>query len=134
MGKRSLVWLMALAPWGLSGCGGGDTKKSDDKKPAEVVIAVDTAMRSCELLVSNTSTATLDAVVFKDSVVGAFKQRGDRAAIAFVAKEDVAIAADAVAVTMSKGVVSGLKLDTAKSRCFNDKGEEMPNVLWALQD
>ena len=133
MGKRSLVWLMVLAPWGLSGCGGGDAK-SDEKKPVEVVIGVDTSMRSCELLVSNTSTATLGAVVFKDSVVGAFKQRGDRAAIAFVAKEDVAIAHDAVAVTMSKGAVSGLKLDTAKSRCFDSAGVEIPNVLWALQD
>ena len=133
MKKISLFWLMVFVSWSLSGCGGGD-KKSSEKKPAEIVVGADVAMRACELLVNNTDAATLDTVVFKDGVVGAFKKRGDRAAIAFVAKEDVAIAADAVVVSMSKGVVSGLKLDTAKSRCFNGKGEEMPNILWALQD
>lgn len=133
MGRRSLVWLMVLAPWGLGGCGGDETTSDEKKGPGKVIVGADTSMRSCELLVSNTSTATLDAVVFQDSVVGAFKKRGDRTAIAFVAKEDVPIDSGAVVVILDKGGVSGLKLDKVKSRCFDGKGAEMPNALWALQ-
>ena len=59
---------MVFVSWSLSGCGGSD-KKSSEKKPAEIVVGADVAMRSCELLVSNTDAATLDTVVFKDSVV-----------------------------------------------------------------
>ena len=123
---------MVFVSWSLNG-GGGNDKKSSEKKPAEIVVGADVAMRSCELLVSNTDAATLDTVVFKDSVVGAFKKRGDRAAIAFVAKGDVAIPPDAVVVIMSKGDVNALDVDMAKSRCFDGAGDDIPNALWALQ-
>jgi hypothetical protein len=116
------------------GCGaGGENIDEEKKETREVEVSVlQPTMRSCELLVSNSETTTLDKVNFDASVSGFFRKRGDLTAIVFVAKEDKPIADAAVKVELSSGVVSGLEIDKDKSACFNKSGLEIDDALWRL--
>ena len=116
------------------GCGAGDEQIDEEKKETrEVEVSgLQPTMRSCELLVSNSGTTTLDKVNFDASVSGFFRKRGDLTAIVFVAKEDKPIADEAVKVDLSSGVVSGLEVDKEKSACFNKTGLEIADALWRL--
>ena len=115
------------------GCGAGDDEEKKKKETREVeVSALQPTMRSCELLVSNSETTTLDKVNFDASVSGFFRKRGDLTAIVFVAKEDKPIGEEAVKVDLSSGVVSGLEIDKDKSACFNKAGLEIADALWTL--
>lgn len=129
---RTLMWLCTLCAWSVAGCGGGDTEEPEEKKSPAEIAAAQGKVRSCELLVKNTGSAVFESVTFGDSVVGFSKKRGDLSAIVFVARKDEPIDSGAVTLSMSSGQVSGLELDTTKSRCFDSAGTHISGVLWKL--
>ena len=129
---RRLMWLCTLCAWSAAGCGGGDTEAPAEKKSPAEIAASQGKVRSCELLVKNTAGAVFESVTFGDSVVGFSKKRGDLSAIVFVARKDEPIDSGAVTLSMSSGQVSGLELDTTKSRCFDSAGARISGVFWKL--
>ena len=129
---KRLMWLCTLCAWSAVGCGGGDTEAPEEKKSPAEIAAAQGRVRSCELLVKNTAGDVLKSVAFGSGVVGFSQKRGDLSAIVFVARKDEPIDSGAVTLSMSSGQVSGLELDTTKSRCFDSAGTHISGVFWKL--
>lgn len=94
-------------------------------KAGTACIQVDGAsLRSCEFLLTNDSSVTQPQISFDADVMGRFKARGTRIALAWLAQKDAAIPATRfVAVVQLKDGVKALKLTS--SNCYDQKGAKV---------
>lgn len=88
----------------------------------------DPRARSCEVLVLETDGKLAD-VAFSGAVTGRVVREGNRAALAFHANSDAAIAGDAVEVAFTGAVeTADQALQLVSARCFDASGAALPGV------
>lgn len=138
------VWMVALlgaagcsgdkksaktCPSGSAGCPCKEADVCDDSLTCEEgmcrgavsrgVIIGDARARSCELLLTEQSGGHLLRVSFDDTVQGTFVPERPRVALAFAAKGDWPLEADAIQLLQAEGEGD---VDLTKSTCFDAKG------------
>lgn len=97
-----------------------DAAVAVDPGPAEVALVEDPNLRACDVLLKQEDEAT---VAYDDSVIGHFAQRGNRLALAFTARKDVALSTP---FTVS-GAFSVLEVT-----CYDREGKALSNSALQL--